>query len=179
MIVGESYLYGRGNEQDLAEAFKWFQKAAEGGDPGGQMHTAIFYRGGLGVEANPKLVVYWYRQAAERWYFQAQYHLAMCYGTGFGVNKDVVEAYKWATLAMDHGYRNADRLCKYLKTEIGITAGQVEEARQRANEFSKTNNFRPPAEQWPDIPLPEDASDDSARDAHNSTNALIQRLGGK
>ena len=78
----------------------------------------------------------------------------MCYAAGFGVSKDIVESYKWATLAASHNYTNAVFIFDILSKKPGITPKQIAEANRRADEFAKTNSFHFPAIQPPDIILP-------------------------
>lgn len=72
----------------------------------------------------------WQRQAAEefradalRGVIEARYNLASAYEAGLGVSKDVVEAYRWYSLA--GATERRDRLAR------GMTAEQIEDAKAR------------------------------------------------
>lgn len=51
---------GQGVTQDLAEAARWYTKAAEQGDAEAQYDVAVLYEMGTGVAADPDRARYWY-----------------------------------------------------------------------------------------------------------------------
>lgn len=153
-MVGQFYLTGQGYTKDLTQAFHWFQEAASAGEPVAQLQLAVCYRTGNGIPADPVVSAEWLHKAADRWNRQAQVHLGICYGTGLGVNRDVVEAYKWETLARDRGYESGGIVCAELEKHFRLTPQQIEDAKQRASEFVRTNRFQPPAKPCPDIVVP-------------------------
>ena len=57
---------GHGVEQDYAQAFKWFSKAAEQGDADVQNNLGIIFDQGRGVKRDPTQALQWYRKAAEQ-----------------------------------------------------------------------------------------------------------------
>ena len=95
----------------------------------------------------------------------------MCYGSGFGVDKDVVQAYKWATIAANHGYKDASELSEVLQKNA--TSEEIARAKREADEFSGTNHFQPPARQWPDIVTPWDV--DSSNSDQSATNRNAEK----
>ena len=64
-----------------------------------------------------------YRADAVKGVAVAQYNLAAMYESGLGVAKDLIEAYRWYSLAGETGRR--DRLAKTMSSE------QIEEAKAR------------------------------------------------
>lgn len=64
--LGLMYFYGRGVEQDFSKAFKWFMKAAEGGNLWVQHNVAYSYEGGYGVAKDINKAREWYTRAAEQ-----------------------------------------------------------------------------------------------------------------
>jgi len=57
------YLCGTGVGKDYAEAFRWFQKSALQGNPGGEYMLGNMYSSGEGVERNDKEAIRWYHKA--------------------------------------------------------------------------------------------------------------------
>jgi len=101
------------DEVNLAEAAKWFRKAAEQGYESAQFNLGLMYSQGRGVTKDQVEAVKWlrkaaprnyeaqrvlvdlYREAAERGDATGQYNLGNCYRQGHGVKVDYVEAVKW------------------------------------------------------------------------------------
>jgi len=75
----------RGN--NVIEAAKWYQKAAEQGNAEAQEELGEFYLAGNGVEKKTHKAAEWYRKAAEQDNVEAQYKLGLCYALGQGVLK--------------------------------------------------------------------------------------------
>ena len=101
------YEEGCGGEKALAEAVKWYQKAAGNGCAEAQFEIGWCYQEGRGVEENPEKAVSWYRIAAEQGCPEAQYWLGWCYLYGKGVEGDMEEAVKWFRAAAEQGYEDA------------------------------------------------------------------------
>lgn len=76
--TGLKYYDGVGVEKNLAEAVKWFRKAAEKNYAPAQFSLGLCYYGGKGVPRNYVEAVKWYRKAAEQNYPLAQ--LPFCPG---------------------------------------------------------------------------------------------------
>ena len=57
--MGEMYYFGQGAEQNLAEAAKWFRKAAEEGDPEAAGYLGEMYYLGRGVRQDFKEALKW------------------------------------------------------------------------------------------------------------------------
>ena len=64
-------LEGQDIPKDLAAAYWWFRKAAEGGVEEAQYALAQMYEHGDGVRQNVDEAVRWYRAAAEQEYEKA------------------------------------------------------------------------------------------------------------
>ena len=103
----KSYEEGDGGEKALAEAVKWYQKAAGNGSAGAQFEIGWCYQEGRGVEEDPEKAVSWYRIAAEQGYPEAQYWLGWCCQYGKGVEEDREEAVKWFRAAAEQGFEDA------------------------------------------------------------------------
>jgi hypothetical protein len=134
--VGLRYYKGEGVSKDLAEAVKWFRKAAEQGLAGAQDNLGVCYAKGQGVAKDEVEAVKWFRKAAEQNYAQAQRNLGWCYAKGQGVAKDEVEAVKWFRKAAEQNEAIAqDNQGKPLEGSVGFFDASpegVDRARQEA-----------------------------------------------
>jgi len=95
-----------------AEAFKWFQLAAEQGLSKSQVKVGYFYDQGLGIHKDHVQAVHWYGLAAAQGDSQAEFDLAMCYYKGEGVEsnnpaQNRAAAVKWFSAALNQGYESA------------------------------------------------------------------------
>jgi TPR repeat protein len=59
------YEDGAGVSKDLAEAARWYRKAADAGDARGMNNLGGMYEYGAGVSKNVAEAVRWYRKAAD------------------------------------------------------------------------------------------------------------------
>ncbi len=99
--LGTIYYYGEGVKKDVAEAIKWFRKAADQGDVLAQYSLGMCYHDGIKKDLVESAK--WYRKAADQGNVFAQYYLGLCYYRGDGVEKDLVESAKWYRKAADQG----------------------------------------------------------------------------
>jgi uncharacterized protein len=107
--VGIAYFNGKGVvKTDLAEAIKWFRKAADQGDLDGQFMLGLCYENGYGVEKEYTNAFNWYRRVAESGFAGAQSEVGLMYFNGNGVPKDYAEAVKWFRKAADQGNAEAE-----------------------------------------------------------------------
>ena len=58
------YDSGTGAEEDKAQAFAWYEKAAKQGLSKSQFNLGVLYRDGLGVSQNMKSAKSWFEKAA-------------------------------------------------------------------------------------------------------------------
>ena len=89
------YRRGLGVAADPAEAFRWYEEAAEKGDPIGMNGVGFSLREGLGVEKDIGAAVPWLQFAAEFGQPNAMHTLGTLYQRGEGVEQDPVKAYEW------------------------------------------------------------------------------------
>jgi TPR repeat protein len=104
------YARGWGTAQRYGEAFLWFEKAAQQGDPDGERNLGWLYDQGYGVPRDYKVAAKWYRLAADQGDAEGQYALAKLYLDGNGVRKDPVQAYCLLTRASASNTKAADAL---------------------------------------------------------------------
>jgi TPR repeat protein len=101
------YHEGRHLPKDIAQAAKWYRKAAAQGHAPAQINLAMMYIGGDGVKADPAEARKWFTQAADQGDAEGQVALGMMFALGQGVEADLVQAYKWVTLSSKSGNANA------------------------------------------------------------------------
>lgn len=110
VLLGRCYENGLGVEQDMAVAAQWFQLAAEQNDPEAQLLLAYCYEVGAGVPKDPQQVMNLMTRAAEAGNPEAQFNLALNYSQGlYGAPKNEKESFRWANLAAQQGYGQAER----------------------------------------------------------------------
>lgn len=73
--LGALYAHGRGVENDLGEAAKWFRLAAEQENGLAEYYLAMLYASGNGVTRDTGLAAHWFRKAATHGVAQAQAEL--------------------------------------------------------------------------------------------------------
>lgn len=97
-------------KQDIKAALGWFEKAAAQGHMESQYELGIIYAEGAGEGQVPKNIskaADWFQQAAQRGHPQAQWRLSLMFEQGRGVKKDFIEAYKWASIAINVSGRDS------------------------------------------------------------------------
>jgi TPR repeat protein/serine/threonine protein kinase len=104
---GIAYANGDGVTQDLAEAVRYYQKAADLGHLDAMNNLGLCYENGTGVAKDEEEAVKWYRKAAEAGNVYGIYNLGLCYDNGTGVAKNEEEAAKWFRLAAEQGDADA------------------------------------------------------------------------
>lgn len=77
----------------MAEAHKWFLKAARQGYAPAEVNLAVLLFAGWGTQANAGEALYWLRAAAEQGYAPAIFDLGIVYLQGCGVRRDYGEAF--------------------------------------------------------------------------------------
>ena len=88
---------------------------------------------GRGVPRDPQVALEWYQKAAEQGDALARYNLAERYERGKDVSKDLVEAFKWHSLAAEIGFQDGAKAKENLRTQL--TSEQIAEARKRIDAF--------------------------------------------
>ena len=89
----QGHLYAEANlsfrcysASDLAGAFEWCQRAADGELAWAQYNLALMYQKGEGVARSEAEAAHWYRLAASQGFADAQLRLADLYYTGQGIH---------------------------------------------------------------------------------------------
>jgi localization factor PodJL len=98
--LGKLYENGQfGVVQNMTEARRWTERAAEGGDAAAMHNLALYHFRGEGGPQNLASATRWFREAAERGIVDSQYNLGLLYQSGSGVERNLGEAYKWFSIA--------------------------------------------------------------------------------
>ncbi len=101
VILGYNYEQGIGVEKNPEESLRWWLKAAYHGNAEAQHRVALHYLN-LG-SGNPDVSIEWWRKAAEQGHSEAQQRFAAALESGDGTPKNLVESYKWYSLAQAGG----------------------------------------------------------------------------
>jgi hypothetical protein len=125
--LGYMYEAGRGVPKDDAEAVEWYRKAAEQGDADAQGRLANMYIG----EA-----LKWFRKSAEQGNSFAQANLVAFYSLDGSNIEDLVEAYKWCSLAAHDVQTSDSAICYRLAAKM--SPAQLAEAQKWASEWKPT-----------------------------------------
>ena len=141
LVLGLMYSIGEGVEQDLKEAVKWLQKAADQRNAKAQYMLGNMYNKGEGVPQDFKEAVKLYRKAAEKGGAFAQYNLGIGYAKGQGVLLDYVAAYTWANIAIANGIDvKKFKVNKFKELlEKKMTPEQIAKAQELSKEMVKKN----------------------------------------
>lgn len=75
---------GLGVDPDLAEAARWFHRAADQGNPEAQCQLGFLYRMGSGVPRDDREALKWFQRAALENYAPAQFDLSLLLLQGSG-----------------------------------------------------------------------------------------------
>lgn len=105
--IGAVYTEGRGIKADLAQAAKWYQRAADAGVTPAQYRLASLYEKGTGVGRDLTKARALYLQAAEKGNASAMHNLAVMLASGGGAAPDFAGAGKWFSMAADRGIRDS------------------------------------------------------------------------
>jgi len=98
--LAERYANGQGVRFNPREAEKWYRTAAMQGDPEMQFFVGRLYRnqGDLVVQNREEAMV-WFNKAAEKGHAASKASLGVMYLNGEGIPIDMIQAYKWLSLA--------------------------------------------------------------------------------
>jgi len=92
---------------DLAGAFGWCQKAADGELAWAQYNLGLMYQKGEGVARSDADAAHWYRLAAAQGFAEAQQRLGDAYYFGQGIARSYTQAAHWYRRAAEQGNARA------------------------------------------------------------------------
>jgi len=125
-----------GEQQDLPQAARWYQQAAEQNHPLAQFNLSLMLAEGQGVPRDDAGALRWMRRAADHGDAGAQYSLGkLCHRASLDspeldAAESRIEAYKWLTLAAAQGYKDAAISCSGLS--LVMSREELAEANARA-----------------------------------------------
>ena len=93
------YLHGEGVTADTDKAMHYYRMAAERDIAFAQHRLARLYLDGDYVKADPQKALDWLLRSANLGYLQAQLDLSQFYENDSGSFHDLVDAYKWLSIA--------------------------------------------------------------------------------
>ncbi|APG83319.1 peptidoglycan-binding protein [Sinorhizobium americanum CCGM7] len=105
--IGTRFTDGRGANEDLAEAAKWYQRAADAGVVPAAYRLANLYEKGAGVTRDAARAKALYQKAAEAGNASASHNLAVMLASGRDGAPDLAAAVKWFEKAADLGVRDS------------------------------------------------------------------------
>ena len=116
-----------GVRRDSAEARRWTERAAEGGDKKAMHNLALYYFEGTGGPKNTTTAAQWFRRAADLGLTDSQYNLGRLYEEGFGVAQNPAEAYKWYLIATRSGDSESRASAQRIKGQLSVEAQSAAE----------------------------------------------------
>ncbi len=131
-------LYEKGEaglKADPAEARRWTERAAQGGNRHAMHNLGIAFINGDGGPKNSTTAAQWFRRAADLGLVDSQFNLGALYEQGLGVSQNAAEAYKWYLIAAKAGDDGA------LKSAARVRSGLSGEARSIAENAARS--YRP------------------------------------
>lgn len=105
--LGHLYRTGRGVSRDLAQALRWYRRAADQGFAGAQANLGDMFARGQGVATDYAAAAVWFHRAAVQGHVAAQYNLALLYENGLGVEVSEETAMAWYHRAAGAGHQGA------------------------------------------------------------------------
>lgn len=111
--IGNFY---KDTEKNYEEAFKWYKKSADQGNPRAENNIGNCYFRGRGVETNYEEAFRYYKKSAKQGNAVGQYNLGVLYQIGKGTEKNYEEAFKWFTKSSEQGYEDAEEKLKELES---------------------------------------------------------------
>ncbi|KAJ3094629.1 hypothetical protein HDU97_007858 [Phlyctochytrium planicorne] len=133
--LGICYEQGKGVEQNIKEAIKWYTKSAKQGNSNAQHNLGLCYDEGHGVEKDFTVAFTWYNKSAEQGNAQAQYNLGLCYFDGNGVEQNSKEGVKWFTKSAEQG--NAGAQYNSIPNSLGVCFGKGDGVQENFEEAVK------------------------------------------
>ena len=135
LMVGHCLRLGMGIKKDEAAAVQWLRKAADLDLAAAELSLGTCYALGQGVPKNSNEAAKLYLKAAEQGLSEAQERLGTAYASGEGVPRDLVQAYRWLSLA---AVRRGENYRKQRDSvEAMMTKEQIAEAERLAREFNR------------------------------------------
>jgi hypothetical protein len=122
------YVQGDGVPVNKQEAFRWYQAAAQAGDPRAADDVGSFYEAGMaGVAEDWIQAARWYQESARMGWPKGQQSLGRAYQYGVGVPLNLSTAVEWYERAAAGGNGKARYFAQYLKDNHGLDGSTMSE----------------------------------------------------
>ncbi|HWT64426.1 MAG TPA: peptidoglycan-binding protein [Ochrobactrum sp.] len=105
--IGNRYMEGRGVQENLAEAAKWYEQSAQKGFAPALYRMGNFNEKGLGMPRDLTKAIDWYQQAAKQGNASAMHNLAVLFASGANGTPDNTSAVRWFTEAAELGVKDS------------------------------------------------------------------------
>ena len=120
---------GLGVSRDLAEARKWTERAAQGGNVKAMHDFAVYLAEGEGGPQSYAGAVEWFGKASQYGVVDSQYNLGVLYDQGLGISPDPVEALFWFSVADRQGDPGAREMIAAMRDRVSLDEARNAERR--------------------------------------------------
>lgn len=115
--LASAYERGEGVARDRERAKVWYMRAAQQGHVGAMHNLAVILADG-GAAADYTAAAKWFAAAADHGLADSQFNLGILYQAGLGVDRDMVEAFKWFSLAAAGGDQDAKTRAEQVRLQL-------------------------------------------------------------
>lgn len=120
---------GKGTDQNLKEAVRWYQRSATQGFAQAQYRLGTFYERGLGMKADIARARTWYQRAADQGNVKAMHNLAVLAAGRSAESPDYATAARWFTQAASYGLPDSQfNLAVLTESGLGVEKDMVQAA---------------------------------------------------
>ena len=120
---------GKGTEQNLKEAVRWYQRSATQGFVQAQYRLGTFFERGLGVKADMGRARSWYQRSAEQGNVKAMHNLAVLAAGRGSESPDYTTAAHWFGQAASYGLPDSQfNLAVLTESGLGVEKDLVQAA---------------------------------------------------
>jgi len=120
--VGARMAEGRGMQQDLKEAVRWYKRSASQGFAQSQYRLGTLYERGLGVKQDNATARVWYQRAAEGGNVKAMHNLAVLSASRAEGSPDYLTAAHWFGQAAERGLADSQyNLAVLYENGLGVS----------------------------------------------------------
>jgi len=120
---------GKGTDQNLKEAVRWYQRSAAQGFAQAQYRLGTFYERGLGMKADAARARTWYQRAADQGNVKAMHNLAVLAAGRSAESPDYTTAARWFSQAASYGLPDSQfNLAVLSESGLGIEKDMVQAA---------------------------------------------------
>lgn len=140
--LGQVYTYGIGVPVDYKQAFWWYKRASEQGNPDAMCRLGICYQNGLGKSIDSKMGLYWLKKAEAKGNYLASCFIGIAYLDSQGVeyNKEQIEKH------FDKVSKNKKSMMSSLDPDELYAVGRIIEEKYPQEEGKSNSIFQKSAQ---------------------------------